>query len=153
MIKACDYCKRKFRKEQLRWKKGGGVLCPSCTHKMRKYQDEKMGDAPDVLRRTLTPEGEVVIIGKDVPTGYSEDPKVIEEKVGREEDSKKKREIASAEENAKFWDRYRKDPQFREGIDEKWMNLYRRLGIKYLKSMGWSDDKIRGIMRGGGKNG
>jgi len=146
MIKPCGSCRRKFKEEELQMK-GGDLLCPKCRHQWRMHRDSKMDSAPDVLKRTTTPEGEVVVVGKDVPFGYQEDPEIILEKLDREEKEKWLGSAEKAKANKEYWDKYNNNASFRKMIDEKWRRLYRMMGVKVLRARGVPEHVIKKMLK------
>jgi len=152
MIIGCGRCRRKYFKTQLKYKQGK-MLCPKCIHDWRKYHDQKLDSAPSILKRTLTPKGEVVEVGKDVPFGYQDDPDVIDEKLNQEKKDKLQRHIMGELNNKEFWAKYNANSSFRKMVDSKWMDVYRTLGVKILKAKGYPDYVIKSLIKGVNKNG
>jgi len=148
LIKPCENCKRKFREEEL-FRKRGMMLCSSCRHQWRKYLDERMDPYPDIMRRTTTPEGEVVIVGKDVPAGYQDDPKIIQEKLNKEELSQWRKHRGNEKRNKEFWEKYRNNPSFKKQVDKQYMEMYRNVGVKVLRARGVSEEVIQKLMKEG----
>lgn len=132
----CDNCRRTYEKEELQEYNIKGRLsrlCMGCRQLFRAYKIQKniaLG-APSVLNRTTTPDGSVVIAGKDVPEGYQDDPRVIQEKL---------RQIARDKEG---------ETMVKVKRSDRWWASLRKMGKKYLKKIGFTDGQIKQLMGGG----
>lgn len=139
----CSNCHKKI--ENLRryiTVRGVVFLCQECRRSYRTYYDERIirEGYPENYRRVLLEDAKTVgVIGKDVPAGYGEDPKIIQKKM---EALSKERETAleaAKLRNIRWW----------ELTKVQMGRLYRSLGRKYLKKLrkeGWADESIKAMI-------
>jgi len=147
-LRPCSRCHR--TSSNMRLYKEGDYLCPRCRKDRRVHRDKELEgqQAPEVMRRTLTSEGEVVIAGKDVPYGHQDDPKVIQEKLDKIERDKTRDIEKSLKKNKEWWEKM---------THQDYNKFLENKGIQALRERGMPEGQIQEIIRlskkGGGKTG
>ncbi len=129
----CYGCGKTGRMEVMRWYQTlGAYLCEKCRHNYRKVRDLKKireGTPKELLRVLADDMRTVVRVGKDVPAGYQDDPKVINKKLDVLESQAEKKRKMTDKWIKEFWGR---------------ANYY----IRKMKELGFSEKQINRILLG-----